>query len=404
MDVLKKISYVSFGNILNALLGVTFLTAVARELTVFDFGRYAVITTLLVAMSKVIDSGSNSVYVANAFNSSEDDINKNTFLTLKVIMYFVAAFFGILVLILVLDLPDIPNLLVPFLLGLLAYTINISLFTFFQKSKMYLHAVGLNTIPALLKGLAAFYIFMFSPYIDLLTAYKVFSYSMFSCVLLLFLLPKEYFGFSFNLKGSWGLFKRGLPGGVGLVIQHSWPTVSSSMTTLVKNFVDAGLFAIPDKIANIFVLISVSVFTVLLPENAERKDKKGRYYTKETLYVSLFIILLGVLATIIARFAVPLVFGEEYQASIPLIGVLIMASSITSIHTFLENYFYVEEKVQKIMYLNLFKLTFFLIVGYLALTKFGLIGLAYTQLIASILTLSLTLVFFRVSLKISLDS
>ena len=64
IGMLKKISLVGVGNLLNAGFGLVFLAAAAKALPVQDFGRYAFLTSLLVFMSKIVDFGSNSIFVA----------------------------------------------------------------------------------------------------------------------------------------------------------------------------------------------------------------------------------------------------------------------------------------------------------------------------------------------------
>ena len=63
---LYNISIVSTGNIFNAVLGMLFLFAVAKTLSIEVFGKYALITSVLVSISKIIDFGTNSIYVSNS--------------------------------------------------------------------------------------------------------------------------------------------------------------------------------------------------------------------------------------------------------------------------------------------------------------------------------------------------
>ena len=77
---------VGAGNGINALLGIMFFTAVARTLPIEDFGKYALLTSLLVSLSKIMDFGTNSLFVAKSITKPQQYINR--FFTLKIILFF----------------------------------------------------------------------------------------------------------------------------------------------------------------------------------------------------------------------------------------------------------------------------------------------------------------------------
>lgn len=386
MEQLKKISIVGAGNIFNAMLGIAFLAAVARNLSIDDVGRYAILTTLLVSMSKVIDFGSNSAFVAEALKKDRQ-VNNNVFLTLKILMFFPAAILGIAILYVV-ELLEM-RLALTFLLGLVAYGFNIILFTFFQKRQMYGHAVLLNTFPAAFKGFMALVIFL-GLQINLETAFQIFSLSMFGCLILLYKLPKPAKNFKLEFDGVMRLFKIGAPGGIALIIQNSWSTIANTLAKLVRDFTNTGIYSIADKVANIFVLISVSIFTVLLPENAIRKENKLKYDLRGTFTITLGVLILAVFTIFAGNILVPIIFGEKFIASTQILGILILASSFTAIHTFLDNYFYVEKKTAPLMYINIVKLVIFVVVGNYLTHKVGLTGLAYAQILSALTALLIT--------------
>jgi len=69
---LKKVSFVSSGNLFNAVIGLVYLAAVAKNLSLEDFGKYAVLTALLTSISRLIDFGTNSMFVAKSITDSEN--------------------------------------------------------------------------------------------------------------------------------------------------------------------------------------------------------------------------------------------------------------------------------------------------------------------------------------------
>ena len=50
-----RIAFVGGGNAAGAGLGLLFLTAVARSLSLEDFGKYALITSVMVSLSRLMD-------------------------------------------------------------------------------------------------------------------------------------------------------------------------------------------------------------------------------------------------------------------------------------------------------------------------------------------------------------
>ena len=60
-----KIGYVSVLNFVNLGLGLVLFLSLAQKLTIEDFGIYALLTLLLVSLSKIIDFGSNSTFVSD---------------------------------------------------------------------------------------------------------------------------------------------------------------------------------------------------------------------------------------------------------------------------------------------------------------------------------------------------
>ena len=383
---LKKISLVSAGNIVNAFFGVAFLTAIARTLSLEDFGKYALLTTILVSMSKVIDFGSNSYYVTDSLTDKK--YNLDTFITLKILLFILATVVGIITLKLI-DIFDIKTLFI-FVSGIVAYVFNTTMFAFFQKVKKYEFAVGLNSLPAFIKLIFAVFILLGFVELNLHQAFAVFSFSVFSSLLLITKLPQEFSKIKLGFTNIKSLGIKSAPGGIALVIQNSWPTISNSIAKIAQNFESAGIFSIADKIASIFSLISISVFTVLLPENAERKEEHKKYNFEETFYIAIIILILAVIATITAQILLPLIFGEKYLDSNQLVGVLIFSSAFTAIHTFLDNFFYIENEIKFLMYVNILKLFIFLFLGIIFIQHFSLVGLAYAHLLTSIFALGIT--------------
>ena len=390
---LLKISYVGAGNILNGVLGLAFLAAVAKILDLQTFGKYALITALLVSLSRIIDFGTNSVFVAKSISAQSDKFI-NAFYTTKLFL-LILSFPIIITVLFLLKLAD-PLIILIVILGLIAYAVNYTLYSLFQKDEKYSYLVLLNSFPAVIKGIFAALIFFKVFYPTLIQASAVFSFSLFACLPLIFLLPKHLRSFKLVPKEVFGLIKEAFPAGISQQIYETWPSISNAIAKISGGFSDVGIFALASKLSHIFVLISFSIFTVLLPKNANRKKQKLSYDYSETIMISILILLFCVLAIPAGHFILGKAFGEKFEGSIAILNILLFSNALTSIHTFIENFFYIESKTKYIMYINIGKLGVFTIACLALVSKLGIYGLAMADLIAAFLAVVFTaLIIYR---------
>lgn len=394
-SLLKKVSFVSFGNILNAFLGLVFFTACAKILSVEDFGKYALLTSFLVFMSKFVDFGSNSVFVAGLTKGGDFKVALRIFYLLKFSLFVLALLFSVVVLSL-LKL-DSPALIAVFVVGLFFYSINITLFAFFQLKEMFLQAVLLNTIPALAKGFIGALLILGLLKVDLIGAYVIFSFSMGLCVFVAFFLPKDFYKIGLFDKTSrfsfWQIVKASFPGGVSLLITQGWSAISNFVLKFFKGFGDVGVFYLADRISNVFNILSISIFTVILPRNAKRRSKSNIYDFRETLLLSLIVLILAFVFIVFSGLFVRVFFGGKFDESLVILDLLIFSSAISAIHLFMENYFYVFEDTKKLMLASFVKLGAFLILSFLFIPALSLRGFAFSHLLASLMGLFASLFF-----------
>lgn len=394
---LIRIGLVGMGNVFNALLGFAFLSIVAKTLDIESFGKYALLATLLVAVSKIIDFGTNSVYVADSI-SKDDETLLDTFYTLKLILLTISIPISIILLIL-LKLNSL-NIVLYFILGLIAYTINYTLNSFFQKEQKFFHLILLNTFPAIIKGVFAVLIILNMVVFNLDRSFMVFSLSIFSSAILWFFLPKEFKKFRFDFSKVKIYLKKSAPAGVSQLIFEGWPSISNSIAKIANSFSHVGIFAIAEKVANILQLGAISIFTILLPKNAYAKKRNEKYDFKEVFVISILILVIAFFGTFISRYFVSDFFDDKFAMSVPLLALLIFSSAFTSIHNFMENYFFIEEKTNSIMYINVGKLVLFLLISLILVPTHSLKGLAISNLISAMAALAATIIFISVDQKL----
>ena len=387
---LRKISFVGLGNIFNAGLGFLFLTAVARALDLETFGKYALLSTLLLTISKIVDFGANSVYVARSIKEQNAELSSTLF-TLKVLQFLVSVPVSLISLKL-LNIFDGTTATI-FILGILAYTMNYLFYAYFQRAEKYAGMVLLNTIPQLVKGVFAllFFTAIVTPSLNL--AFGVFSLTIFAGIFLYFFLPTENKKFIFNFQGVRKLFKESSPAGVSQIVYESWGTLNNAIAKITKGFGDVGILSLANKISNLFSLASLSVFAVLLPKNATRKLTGTNYDYKETTLIAGGILALAVVAIAGSELFITTIFGEKFSGSVKLLDILILAAAVSAIHTFIENLFFVESKTGYIIAATVVKLSAYGLTALILVPSLSLYGIAWSNLVSAIAGL-VTVVYF----------
>jgi len=398
--VIKKsyldISLVSIGNIFNTLLGFVFLVSIARSLSVEEMGKYALLTGLLTFISKGTDFGTNSLYITNSIKYLND--LKDAFYTYKFISLIILIPISILLLYL-LKLSTI-NIIIIFVLGLFAYTLNYTFYGIFQKQQDYFKLVLLNLSIGIVKIFFSILIFLniFQPNLE--QSFAIFSLSVFFSFFLISYLPKKYLNFNINTIIVKEFFLNAYPAGISLLINQGWTAFATVINSLFKNFTSAGIYYIADKISTIFSLISLSIFTVLLPKNAQRKKENKEFDFNETIFISLALISFAVIGVFASKYFVVPIFGVQYKQSLPILYILLFSASINAICTFMENYFFIEDITLNLLFISLFKVFSFVVISVSFIGFYSVYAVAYASLTSSLITLFLTLFFvFKTHLK-----
>jgi len=258
---------------------------------------------------------------------------------------------------------------------------------------MFTHAVLLNTVPAFFKAVLGCLI-LFNLFMPTFTfIYAIFSLSMGLCIILSIFIPKE---FKFNItrlslkSGIFPIliFKSSAPAGVSQLISQGWSAISSTIIKISKGFSDVGIFYLADKIANVFNIISLSIFTVILPQNARRKKENLPHDLRETALLGLLVLFLAFGFISVSGIFIDKFFGNKFSGSLLILDILILSSAVSAVHSFMENYFYVHDNTKIIMHIALIKLVVFVGVALVLIPTMSLKGLAFSQLISAILGLA----------------
>lgn len=388
-DSIIKIGYVSVLNFVNLGLGLILFLSLAQRLSIEDFGIYALLTLLLVSLSKIIDFGSNSTFVSEFISKGKHSLNE--VISFKIISFFVVSLISVLILVYVNKISDL-SIIFTFILGLFFYGINYSLFGLFQKDEEFFKASLLNFLPALVKAIfGGLFIFGFLVP-DYTLGFQVFSLSMAASALFLKFKIKEIktFKFTFSIRT---FFKKFYLAGISQAINESWSTISNQILAILRTLVDLGSFSLASKLSNVFSLISYSIYTVILTTNAKRRKYLISYNLTESLILGIFLIIIATIGSFVAPIFFKVFFGNKFDDSIIIFTILLFSQALASIHKFLDNFFFIEEKSQTLLKFTTIKLLLFIILSVLLTNTYGIIGLAVADLVVSLTITIFTFVY-----------
>ncbi len=388
---LPIIAFVGAGHLINSLLALLLISAGAAKLPINEFGFYMFVTSLLVFVAKFTDFGTNNIYVTKALkvNMSQD---------------LVSAFFSTKVLLFLFTLPisliiskiyafNTQTFLI-FVFGVFFYMLNFSLYSIFQKYEKYWLLIITNFIPAIIKGIfGALILFNIINNIQAHTYIAIFALSVLPSLFLMWFLPQDYKNVRFSTMHIKAYLREAFPAGTSQMINESLPNISNITAKYFGGNFSVGIYSIADKMSAIFSLASISVFTVLLPKNSLRKKNKLKYDYIETSIIAGLILILAVLAIFVSHFFLQIAFGSKFDQSTEIISVLIFAYALTAIHSFMENYFFVEDKTDKLLKISITKLTVVIVSTFLLGNAYGLYGIAWAQLIAAVSAVCITLAY-----------
>ena len=378
-ESVKNISLVSLTNLINLGFGLILFLAVATKLPKEEFGIYGLLTLLLVSFSKLIDFGSNSNYVTEFISKSRHYLEE--LISFKIYAFVGSSLISVLVLVLVNQIYDL-EIILSFVFGLFFYGVNYTLFALFQRDEEFIKASLLNFFPALIKLGFGIVIFLNLLTIDLKLAFMIFSLSMCGSLVFLFFKFKEFKNIKFR-PYIFHFVKNFYLAGISQTINESWSTIANQILKILKSLADLGTFSLASKLSNVFSLISYSIYTVILTSNAKRRRDEAGYNIKESLILGLFLILLATIGSIISPYFFKIAFDDKFDDSIIIFSILIFSQAFTSIHKFLDNYFFVEEKSKTLLFITTGKLILFIILSIVLTSSYGILGLAFADLIVS---------------------
>ena len=366
---------------------VTYL--LAHHLGTAGFGEYSFLAAIVMIGNVMTTFGTDMVLIREiAAKNNFSELSEVLILQLLLSSVFIGFIFAFS--------SYLPNRTAESILALKIYSLALLPLAFFTvftsmlrgKQKMDAYA-GLNfVIPSLLVIAIIFFVRYQSNIVML--AYVLLGVQAFGAVLAgilcVPLFPRSQASLKFSLNELISLVRLCLPVALIAIMGIMYQKLSLTMLSLLGSAATVGLFSAASRILETARMVHVAGYTVLYPAMAEGSSSvESRGAVKHSMSLLFGVAAIAFIFTIVfAKPIINILFGMEYQASIPLLKIL----SFTMIPYTANSYFSLmclakgkERIVLRILTLSFFNL---LILNLLLIPSSGLIGAGWAMLVTEI--------------------
>ncbi|MBP7859762.1 oligosaccharide flippase family protein [Patescibacteria group bacterium] len=409
---LRNVGIVTTGNIANAILGFISLIIVSRTLGPAHFGVFSVVFGFYFLISKLGDLGSNSTAVKyiSLFKSQKKEKDAQDVL---------AFFLGITYLFIFVYL----IILIPFYkqIALLLNIQNYSIYILFA----LISAIGLilfNTYSVILQSLEKFNEFVL--YYSVATLVKILGVLFLSAILFLNLTSAITIYFISPFIGFFGMFfvihfvykykakpnlsrstlKKISPFFYFMMFASVFAAINEQVGVFFSNIFfsnfDAGIWGASSRLSSVFSLIAASIGTVLIPRASRYTDIKNiKNFAYKSILLGLVLFVAVLPVSIFPEFFITLTAGEAYITGAPILAILCISGAFSILTAGFSSVFFSLNKAQYFTFVSIFNLVFQIPLMFLLGDMFGLIGLAYSQLVIAISILLISIFYYLINLK-----
>lgn len=399
------------GTIINGILGALFYIFMARFLGPANFGLLTISVATLTLIADSVDFGTNTGLVR--YISS--NLNKDMFKALKYLKLGLEFKFAVWIIVLILGYFLSPiialaifkkiELVVPLRLvmvgvgGALFLSFATSALQAFQKYSIW---SLVNICTNFLRLIIIFILFYFGQLnlMSGLSSYMILPFFGFSLALL-FLPYKQMFNTKNEFSVAGELLKYNLWVAIFTIIAAISSRLDTFLTArLLSNF-DLGIYGSANQLVQIVPQMVGALGVVAAPKFASFGNKHDMIkYLKKFQLLVFGLSVLGLLAIPLSFFLIPIIYGIQYQATvfpfiILLIAMLVFLISVP-IHNCIIYYFAKPDVFVWISIGHLFLMAGF---GYILISRFGVIGAAFSVFIGMIFNFLVPLGWFLYKIR-----
>lgn len=205
-------------------------------------------------------------------------------------------------------------------------------------------------------------------------------------ILLSYFFSKEYYSLVLNLKKFRELISFSAPLIFSTLIVYAMLYVDRLMINSFLSLDDVGIYGIAFRFASITTLLTIGIQTALTPliynnyKNIDTPIAISKFFTYFLVAAFIFILILFLFSDNI----VLLLANENYIVAgdvIPWLALSILFSGITNFAPGI----FIAKKTKYILYINIFSFVINLILNFLLIKNYGLLGAAYSTMFSSFL-------------------
>ena len=400
-NVVKTVTFrqsaVTFsGTLINGLLGAGFYIVAARLLGPSLFGVLSIAIVTLALVADIGDFGTNTGLTRFVSKYAKDDPQKaNQFLKLGLIIKLTVAFLVIIIGVLLSPfiantLLTKPELVIPLRISFIGVgttwlfsfiTVTLQSFQKFWKWSI------IQIITNFLRFLLVVIFFLITK-IDVNSTLIVYILMPFiGFVIGLTMIPRGFI----KSKNEFSLFKEFFQYNKWVAVFLVIASISSRLDTFISarllTVAEIGFYGAATQLTQVIPQLVGAIGTVIAPKMAGMGNLKTvlAYYKKTQIFV-LGLAILGLAVIPFARFIIPFLYGKEFVGAVPVFIILICAMLVFLISVPIHNmviYYFAYPKLFSLI--SLVHLLIIAIFGWFMISRFGLVGAAFSVLVAQIM-------------------
>lgn len=163
---------------------------------------------------------------------------------------------------------------------------------------------------------------------------------------------------------------------------------------------ELGYYSLAVNVSKFLLMISKTTASVLYPYLSAERDRIKKFNLVALISrINTFLLTFGlIIMLILGKYLIPLVYGDEFTASVSAFRIILFATLFTGLTKTFATYLASENKIKFNLYATIVGLSITIIFNILLIPKYGIIGAAYTSLMAYF---SIFAVVYYVSIKLN---
>ncbi len=376
---------------------VLFTILLARRLGSAGFGEYAFISAVIFVGNMLTTFGTDMTLIREI--AAHDDLSQ-----LSVALLIQLGFSIILILVIWIGIPFLPHQSAESILALKVYSfalIPLAFFTVFTtalRGKQQMDSYAWLNLTGSFLQLVFVWLFI-KPNSNIVTLVFLLLFnqlivSLIGAMICANQIQGFWRGWRFSRKDVSVLLNDSTPLAILTVIAMLYQKLSVTMLSMMSGAVMTGLFSVSQRTVEGAKTGHAAVFTALYPAMAQDKNRSFR------LSWILLLVGAGIGAITLSALAKPIVhilFGVEYEASIPALQILAWILIPYAVNTFLTLRFVASKNEKPVLQASLASLVLLIALNIHWIPRAGLVGAGWSALIAETIQAGLLIVHWRLT-------